>query len=373
MWLAAGVLVGGGGCSFRASPSGQGPGDASGGDASGVDARTVDAAPGTVCYGPPGAWRVCLAASPTGPVGLPLTLDTDTSSLCLQAQPAGWTQAQPPACFIIGDTVSVVATSVTGTRPLVLLAQTRIQIDNLLDVASHHNTAGAAASSSACMAFGQNPSGGGGGGGAGGSFMTRGGNGGRGDAGQSQNGQSSQADGAAPTRLRGGCSGQFGSGSGLQQAGAGGGAVYLVSGDQIVIAGAINASGGGGSGGNNRSGGSGGGTGGVIVLYGATIATTAATVVAANGGGGAGGGSQTMKGVDGGDPGFTLPLVAATGGSNGVAGTGGAGFPETGNALDGTGGPSNDGGGGGGGGAGYIRANHDLAPATVSPPAEIIP
>jgi hypothetical protein len=333
----------------------------------------VDAAPGTTCYGPPGAWRVCLATAPTGPVGLPLTLDTDTSSLCLRAQPTGWTSAQPPACFIVADTMTVGTTSVTGTRPLVLLAQTRIQIDNLLDVASHHNTAGAAAPSSACMAFGQNPSGGGGGGGAGGSFMTRGGNGGRGDAGQSQNGQSSQADGAAPTRLRGGCSGQFGSGSGLQQAGAGGGAVYLVSGDQIVIAGAINASGGGGSGGNNRSGGSGGGTGGVIVLYGATIAITATTVVVANGGGGAGGGSQMSNGVDGGDPGITLPLVAATGGSNGVAGTGGAGFPETGNALDGTGGPSNDGGGGGGGGAGYIRANHDLAPATVSPPAEIIP
>jgi hypothetical protein len=364
------MLVGGGGCSFRASPTGQGPDDA--GTDSSADAALVDVAPGTVCYGPPGAWQVCLAAAPTEPVGLPPTLDTDSSKLCLQAQPARWTLAQPGACFIVGDTVTVGATSVTGARPLVLLAQTRIQVDILLDVASHHNQPGPAAPSSACMGFGQNPSGSGGGGGAGGSFMTRGGNGGRGDGGQSQNGQSSDADGAAPTQLRGGCAGQVGSGSGLSKAGAGGGAVYLVSGDQIVITGRINASGGGGAGDNHRNGGSGGGTGGVIVLHGTTIATLATTVVVANGGGGAGGGSQMLDGVDGGDPGTTLPLLAAAGGSNGVAGAGGAGFPETGNALDGTGGPSNDGGGGGGGGAGYIRANHDLAPATVSPLADIV-
>lgn len=370
------VVVGGVGCGFRAASSGQSHDDA-GVDAPGpVDATAIDGSSSMACYGPPGAWQVCLAAVPTLAIGLLTTIDTDKSSLCLAAQPAGWTPAQPPACFIAGDTVTVASTTVTGTRPLVLLAQTRITIQLSLDVASHHNDKPPAMSSSACMAFGQAPGGGGngGGGGAGGSFMTRGGNGGQGNSSSAQNGQSSAADPGPPTQLRAGCAGQAGGDAkNAGDVGGGGGAVYLVSAGAIVVDGAINASGGGGPGGDMRSGGSGGGSGGVIVLYGTTIATLVTSIVAANGGGGASGAAMPTKGVDGLDPVITLPLVAAAGGSNGVAGTGGNGFPATGNALDGNGGPNSDGGGGGGGGAGYIRANQSLGLATVSPLADIVP
>jgi hypothetical protein len=358
------------GCGFSAARSGAGHDDAS---VDGSDADAIDAAPGTVCYGASGVWRVCLAAAPTGDVALPMMLDTDRDPICLQAQPSGWTPAQPPACFVVGDTVSVTSTTVTGGRPLVLVGHSRITIDVLLDVASHHKGKSPAASpSSECKSFAQDPTDRGGG--AGGSFQSRGGNGGRGDGGQGPNGQSGVADGV-PTKLRGGCAGQVGNGSAPKDPGdpgGGGGAVYLVAGGTIAVNGVINASGAGGSGGDMRSGGSGGGSGGVIVLHGTLITTLVNGVLVANGGGGAGGASMSSRGVDGADPSTTMPLLAVPGG-NGSAGDGGAGFPATGNALDGNSGPSNEGGGGGGGGAGYIRANQLLVIGlVVSPPADIV-
>jgi hypothetical protein len=103
-------------------PPGAGPGDDAGIDAPMLvtDAMSGD---GPVCYRPTG-WRVCLDAAATGQVQLPAALDTDKSSLCLAKQPASWTVAQPAACIVVGDTVTVGTVSDTGTWPLVIVAQT---------------------------------------------------------------------------------------------------------------------------------------------------------------------------------------------------------------------------------------------------------
>src|SRR6476646_6133545 len=97
----------------------------------------------------------------------------------------GWYPAQPSSCFIVGSTISL-ATGTTvhvyGSKPLVLLADTKITIDGTLDAGSHRGgTVGPAAGSMECLPWVQDPHSGmhgGGGGGAGGSFVTKGGEGG---------------------------------------------------------------------------------------------------------------------------------------------------------------------------------------------------
>ncbi|HEU4730430.1 MAG TPA: hypothetical protein VFT22_21175 [Kofleriaceae bacterium] len=372
-WLAAGVLGGGLGCGFEASPSNPGGGgDDARIDGPGIDAPPDMAPPAMACYGPPGAWRVCLAVPPTGTVVVPPMLDTDDDPICQPTQPTGWTPAQPEACFIVGDTVKVEMTTAVGARPLVLVAATQVMV-NVLDLAGHQGgKPGPGAPSADCRAFVRTPDSGGGagggGGGAGGDFTTIAGNGGSGDTGKNKNGQAAQPVGP-PTHLRGGCSGQVGGAGDPKDIGPGGGAAYLVSGGAIVAT-LVNASGGGASGGLKQSGGSGGGSGGMIVLHAATIA--AATLIA-NGGGGASGGSTLAGGAPGQDPPTAIPIRAASGGTTAGAGTGGAGFPAVDNQLDGTGGPDKAGGGGGGGGGGYIRANQALGSAVVFPTLDVVP
>ncbi|HEX7836852.1 MAG TPA: hypothetical protein VF469_05280 [Kofleriaceae bacterium] len=151
-----------------------------GGDDAGIDAPVSDTPPGAVCYGPSG-WQVCLDAALAGAVALSGTLDTDKSGLCLKSQPASWTAAlQPDACFIIGDTVTVMSVTVTGQRPLVIVARSQINITGLLDVASHrlNLTIGAGSGPADCKPFRRNPANGqpngGGGGGAGEASCSRG-------------------------------------------------------------------------------------------------------------------------------------------------------------------------------------------------------
>ncbi|HEX7836853.1 MAG TPA: hypothetical protein VF469_05285 [Kofleriaceae bacterium] len=313
-------------------------------------------------------------------------LDTDKSGLCLTNQPASWTAAlQPDACFVVGDTVIVASLKATGSRPLVIVARSQINVMGLLDVASHRmsGTEGAGSQPTDCKPFGRNPGNGqpngGGGGGAGGSFMFPGADGGTGDGVNHQGGQAPSSDVGAPTRLRGGCPGQPGNGGKPNDAGAGGGAVYLVSAGEISISGKINASGAGGGGGDATDGGGGGGSGGTIVLYGSPVTTMATTVLLANGGGGGGGGSTgPAKGVNGVDPGFGVPITAALGGGGGIlnggtGGDGGSGYAQSSNAGTGTSGDTGAGGGGGGGGGGYIQSNQDLAPAVLSPATTIRP
>jgi hypothetical protein len=287
----------------------------------------------------------------------------------------GWASPQPAACFIIGDTITVPTggTNVNGGKPLVLVAHRLVAVAGVLDVASHLGDM--VSPPTECRAFSQVPNapevGVGGSGGAGGSFMTRGGNGGLGESG-SQSGQANAADVTAPTHLRGGCSGQAGGALAAADAGipgAGGGSVYLVSGGEIDIQRAVNASGSGGGGGNARAGGSGGGAGGMIVLHSPMITWSMTPVLIANGGGG-GSGSQGAKSPDGTDPSVLYPLLPVDGGGNG-----GSGYPVvTPSDADGINSSlASAGGGGGGGAAGYIRSNKPLTGVMVSPPADIVP
>ncbi len=400
------------GCGFNSNPmkpgADAGPGGVDapgggGGDDGGVgsDGGAVpvpDGPPGnSVCYGPSG-WQVCMAAKPTGQVQLQGTLNTDRSDAqdpCLKNQPAGWTTAQPEACFVVGDTITVASLSVTGTRPLVLVAETSITVTGLLDAASHR-AGGAvgpgAASAGDCKPFGGAPAmGPPGGGGAGGGFMLAGGDGGRGNGATDMSTAGGKAAGVqvgAPTRLRGGCAGQPGGGGNASDGGAGGGAVYLVSAGTISVTGKIDVSGAGGAGQNALHGAGGGGSGGMIVLLASSISTMQSTLLVAGGGGGGGGSSapldvmqNTTRGGDGHEPVLTAPIAPAVGGAGGFdgdfsGGDGGLGYPVPSNMtfelLGATGGIS-AGGGGGGGGGGYIRSSQDLGAATVSPAADIKP
>lgn len=366
--LLLGSLVGA--CSFEVRPNNGGIGLDATPDAEGTG---LDAQVGETCYGPAGAWQVCLGAAPADPVVLPATIDTGTSPLCLVAQPAGWAPAQPAACFIVGKTISVPATTiVTGPRPLVLVANDAIAIDGVLDVASHvvGGRVGPGSPGAPCAAGTLPAAGNAGGGGGGGSFQTKGGDGGKGDDDTIAGGRAG-AEQTLITTLRAGCPGQRG-GRVSGTPGAGGGAVFLVAGGSILITGTINASGSGATGALDRSGGSGGGSGGMIALAAPNIQT--GTLIA-NGGGGAGGGAQSTPGSPGADP--TAADAAAAGGPGGdTAGAGGDGSLA---ALDGKkGGGTKDhqqvGGGGGGGGAGFIAASIAIPlTSTISPPVQPLP
>ncbi|HTR51407.1 MAG TPA: hypothetical protein VMJ10_11915 [Kofleriaceae bacterium] len=332
---------------------------------------TADAPP--LCIGS-NKLALCVDA-PQASVMLPAMLDSDGSPLCLQAQPAMWkANGQPDACIITGTTISATSTTVTGGRPLVLVASDSISVSQLLDASSHYGagSTGPGADPASCVT-GLSPGsgGGGGGGGAGGTFFGAvGGDGGRGNG--------SEAGGTAgmavtmPMVLGGGCPGQVGGSSGGAGGvgGYGGGAMFLAAVDQIDLSGAtVAASGAGGAGAAlnvNGGGGGGGGSGGMIVLYaGSSIATTN-TLLSANGGGGGGGGDQFAAGSPGSDPDPSMPLTAAGGGTGGAAG--GSGFALNSNAQMGdVGNGGGYGGGGGGGGGGYILANHMIGATMVSP------
>jgi hypothetical protein len=379
------------GCGFTTRgvvDNGDGGVDGSGG---GSDGNGPPPDAGMVCYGPSGAWGVCLDATPTGALTLPSMIDTDGSELCLKKLPAGWMEAgQPDACFIARDAISTPifnlqmpsTVDVRGQRPLVLVAHSEITINTPLDVAGHRaeNTKPPYLPLE-CGSFAQMPGniiggsgGSGGGGGAGGTFATQGGKGGQGTS--TLPGEPGDAV-PDPERLRPGCPGQLGGGQNTSDAtaGRGGGAVYLVTRGRISILIAINASGGGASHGarNARFGGSGGGSGGMIALYAQDFMVPGTAAVIANGGGGASGGEFQSPGADGNDPSFTTPSTPAGGGHGGGA-DGGDGYALSGGMPDGTDASSEGaGGGGGGGGAGYIRSNKALGTNRVSPPVHIIP
>jgi hypothetical protein len=334
---------------------------------------------------------VCLDAKATGVLPLMGALDTDKSDPndpCLINLPASWTATQPSACIIVGDTVTISSLNVTGSRPLVIVAQSAITVTTILDVASHRaqGVVGAGTGSTGdCKPFGSSPgSGPPGGGGAGGTFMLPGGNGGTGNGLNQLGGQPAAGLVGAPTRLRGGCTGQPGGGGKTIDGGAGGGAVYLVSAGTISIQGNINVSGASGGGEDAQHGGGGGGSGGMIVLYASSITTTASTILIASGGGGGGGSAQSgpmMKGNNGQEPTPAIPIQPALGGAGGIligggGGDGGSGFPAASNSspsLNGLAGDLGAGGGGGGGGGGYIRSNIALGAAVVSPAVDLKP
>jgi hypothetical protein len=335
-----------------------------------LDGGAGDAA--QLCVGP-GPFAVCVDA-PAQPVTVPMDLDTDLSTLCLPApQPAMWKAAgQPDACFVVGTTVDISGVRAHGGRPLVVIASDAITV-TALDVSNTQvgTDIGAGYDASVCGTFGQGAgaSANGGGGGAGGTYyMNFGGNGGNAAGGGIAGGTPTPAV-TMPVVLRGGCPGQIGGNGNGANGGApgiGGGAVYLVAGNQLDLTNAtINASGAGGSGGGSpNAGGGGGGSGGMIVLHATTIGASGAKLLA-NGGGGGGFGGAAQPGMD---PPPAMPNTPALGGATG----GGAGFGGPTNAQAGATGTGGNGGGGGGGGGGYIQANHVLGTTLVSPSATTI-
>jgi hypothetical protein len=353
---------------------------------------------------------VCLSTAPTTALSLSGSTTVNTANVptgsCTQLVPQS---GGPALCVLAGTTIDIAAgatlravgvnpigSTAAGTNPLVLIATQTITISGTLDVSSHSNETvggapalGAGARTTAgCFATGvDGPAGSGsngGGGGAGGSFGTVGGLGGNGGN-NNNTGHGSPTAAMAPTYLVGGCPGGHGGdgAGGLISGGAGGnpgGAVYLLAGRSILVAGKLNASGAGGVGGvegnNSSGGGGGGGAGGLIVLEAPQVSVTGA--VFANGGGGGAGAGNIGDGSDNGKPGSdpaTALTVAPGGGGTSGGGNGGAGAAGTTAAVAGNKGGGNapeSAGGGGGGAAGVIRvlgAPASSIGGTVSPPA----
>jgi hypothetical protein len=316
-----------------------------------------DVGPDGYCYGS-SLVRVCFASPPSGTV-VPNSadLDTDGSSDCaVTTNATSW-------CVLAGGDVNIMHNIVVhGSRPLVVVATGSITVATTLDVASQRGSTtgpGAGADAPGCNASGSIPLGGGG---PGGSF---GGTGGPGSGGQFV------AGGPLPvTALRGGCPGEDGGGS-TGSGGRGGGAVYLIAGMQITVAGAINASGEGGAGGSvANDGGGGGGSGGFIGLESQYVQVSG--MVFANGGGG-GEGGQNNTGRAGSDP--SSPNNAAAGGNGGTSAGGAGGVGSFSSTLDGGAGQiggGNAGSGGGGGGAGvvWLRTAISSGGGQVAPPAQ---
>ncbi|MEO8699063.1 MAG: hypothetical protein ABI867_03435 [Kofleriaceae bacterium] len=293
------------------------------------------------------------------------TIDTDNDCDVTRPQAAG----QPDLCILRGRKVNIDddrVVTVTGSRVLVLWAETTIEVDSGAEllVNSTQGRAGPAAGDPSCSQVLTGGTGGSAGsGGAGATFHGRGGNGG-----SAVGGTNAVADiSAAPlTYLRGGCGGGTGGGA-AGNAGVGGGAVYLVSANTIKIDGTINASGGNGTVASATAGGGGGGSGGAIVfdaIGGTTV--TASGQVFALGGGGSSGGSTVSGGVG---MEAQSPSMFATGGSKTGTGFGGNGSnPDLGGSGQDS--PaSGGGGGGGGGGSGFVRAfgPQEIPVTTVAP------
>jgi hypothetical protein len=207
-----------------------------------------------------------------------------------------------------------------GPQALVLIASESIDIEGIVDVASHDGGSAGAGPPAGCVAA-TNPNAGGGG--AGGSYATAGASGGIGNNGAG----GVPGTAIAIDHLTTGCQG--GTGGGGAQGGAGGGVIFIATPSLIIgNAGQIDASGAAGQGtGQQQAGGGGGGTGGLIalvVLQAPSLGSGAQ--IYANGGPGAGGSSNAQGATDGSDPdGANSGGVGGTciGGCDG--GTGGVG------------------------------------------------
>jgi hypothetical protein len=386
-------------CGFKSSPAQGTPPDGNAGGG-GIDASTPDAhvdAPvqaidAQLCFGK-GVVEVCLKAAPTTDKTFTATnFNTDGTS-CIETFPQ---TNGPDLCVVAYKNLTVSGTvTATGSRALVLLGTETVTISDNGTVDASSRTAnptrhGAASNFASCPAVTHATSdSGGAGGGAGGSFGTVGGNGGLGDMNDNgaPDGQAPGAVAAAaatPSVLRGGCpGGAGGSGSGqANQAGGdggdGGGAVYVIAGKTITIAGNVFASGAGGHADGNvvgsEEGGGGGGAGGMIGLDAPALNITGKVV--ANGGGGGGGGTTDRGGTAGGDGTTTSWNAQAdhgNAGNNPQTGSGGDGARgATINAttnLDGM--DTNGGGGGGGGGLGVIAVWGTITGGTMMSPAPV--
>jgi hypothetical protein len=334
-------------------------------------------------------YQVCLRDLPTTDTPITQNLATGSNNgTCLKTvqEPIGWAaEGQPDACFVVGQNVTVAGTLIVkGARPLVIVATDTVTITGTLDLSAKRGNFNTGSPPPGFSAAGCTPftttatnSANGGGGGAGGSLGSKGGDGGAGDNGTT--GAGVAIDSTPPSVLHAGCmggAGGTGDGQGtatmITAGGWGGGAIYVLAQNKIVLSAGtvINASGAAGDAGSHRTGGGGGGSGGMIVFIAPAFDIGTSTFVYANGGGGASGGTNQSDGKNGTDPGSN-PSQPAAGGTLAAAGAGGAGYALAIDAVAGGLGPSGNGGGGGGGGAGLIIASQALTPnAVVSPPSQ---
>jgi len=278
---------------------------------------------------------------------------------------------------------------VVGGKPLLVVSDTTIAIDGVIDASSFFDGVafqlGAGANPTDCPAsppeLGQSCVQEGASGGGGGGYGSRGGQGGEGgdthDCGGTDgiSGGAGGAPAASLTTLRGGCAGRDGApstqpGSELKIGiGApGGGAFYLSARTMVTIGGIVHAGGAGGRASlGGRAGGGGGGTGGLIGLEAQTVIVTSAGIVAANGGAGGGGADGGLASA--GDDAKPDATVAKGGKREGAGADGGdGGFVGK---LDGQHGETaSRGGGGGGGGVGVVHFHYrglNITGATISP------
>jgi hypothetical protein len=273
--------------------------------------------------------------------------------------------------------------TVTGDRPLVVVAATRIEIAGTLLGAARGAVAGPNGSTSGAgpghgtngghgTGSGALDSGGGGGsygsiGGAGGSIETFVGGSAGGTYGD-----------AMISVLQGGSGGGAGglASSACTLGGAGGGAIQLTARTTIVIDGGVDVGGGGGQGDSACGGtagtygsGGGGGTGGAIYLQAPDLAGMG--ILAANGGGGgAGGATPTGAGAFGANA--SMSTTPAPGGMGKAGATSGGDGATTTTALDGEAGNTaenrNTGGGGGGVGRIFLDVPSDATITLISSP-----
>jgi hypothetical protein len=315
-------------------------------------------------------------------------IDTDLLQLAfggaLAAPPPGVAFVKDDAGYSVlslGAWSAPVDVSVTGARPLVVIAAGKVTIGATVRVAASFERPGPGASVLGTGGDGAtspviNDAGGGGGG-----FSSTGASGG-------DSGKPAKASGGNPGAMYGDSRDFFGGGSAggdggsaatcpapAGRGGGGGGALQITSSSAVEITGAIDASGGGGRGGcgdgkqqgNSGTAGGGGGSGGQIFIEAPRISVAGS--LGANGGGGGGGGVNS--GADGQDgANGSSSLLAAPGGAGatkaqGDGGNGGASGPPT------PGGEGNNGGGGGGAaGRIWLRTRGGAASvggATISP------
>lgn len=338
------------------------------------DGRGSDSAPPDVppnCFGS-GLATICVTgAPPAWDVSSPLTFDTGKDCDFVAMSASGELCVKQASTVTISDLLGA-----TGPRPLVIVAEQTIEVTSsgTIDASSGRGGDGPGANAVACRAGmpggtdGSNSPGAGGGGGAGGSFVGKGGNG---SPGAKPGGMAGAT--IAASAIHGGCAGSLGGNQqnhGGGSGGSGGGAVYLIAGDTIDVAGAIDASGGGGGGGAIKAGGGGGGAGGLAGLDAPHVHVVAGASVFANGGGGGEGGDASSPGNPGEDP--SQALTAARGGG-GASNGGDGGDGSVGTTLDGGNGKprATNAGGGGGGGAGAIRvfSSDAMLAGAISPPS----
>jgi hypothetical protein len=327
------------------------------------------------------------SASGTAPLTLGGTVTIDTTGLTISGitlAPGDSFDARPQlgggpelAVLHLGSLVVSAGASVriTGSRPLVIVADGPVTVDGKLDAGGHGATSGAGAATTGAGTAGSHGSNDSDTGGGGGGFGTNGADGGAITGCTVALGVAGRMYGDGPiTQLVGGSAGGSSSGTScpVDAPGGGGGALQITSGTMISIGatGAVLAGGGGGSGGtdcgaSDVNSGPGGGSGGAIVLQAPAIAN--AGVVAANGGAGGGssstGNGNAMPGQD-----AQASTVAAVGGTGpnaqgGSGGTGGAAPTTGGGSACGTNAA------GGGGSVGRIAASTSYTGGGTTSPA----